>query len=271
MRRTSLALAVALAAFPATGAAPAAAGEKTERVTLDSRPGVTENFLLIEPDRPIASVVLLEGGGGNLNLAGTKARLNGFLAGSRDRFAAQGFVVALVDAPSDKQGRGGMPGGFRSTGAHVKDIDAVVAWLKRNYGLPVWLIGVSRGTQSAAYVAIHGHAGIGGLVLASSMAKVTDKSMAIPAMELDRIVVPTLLIAHERDGCKYTPPKGAKDIERGMTHAVAVELRTFAGGRAVGKDPCRPPSYHTFHGIEDEVVAAIADFVKANSDPSKNQ
>jgi len=271
MQRMAISLMAVLAAFQVTGVASAAAAGKTEIVTLDTRPGVTEDFLLIETDEPVASVVLLEGGGGELKFSGTKVRHSGFLSSSRGTFAAQGFIVALVNAPSDKKGDGGMPGGFRSSTAHVRDIDAVVAWLKQKYGLPVWLIGVSRGTQSAAFVAIHGRAGIGGLVLASSMTKVTDKSMPIPSMGLDRIAVPTLVVAHERDGCKYTPPKGAEEIKRGLTKAAAVELRYFAGGSDTGKDPCRPASYHTFQGIEDDVVAAIAGFIKANTGPLGKQ
>jgi pimeloyl-ACP methyl ester carboxylesterase len=255
---------VTLAAVQAMGVASVAAGEKREIVTLDTRSSVTLDFLLIEPEKPIASVILFEGGDGDLRFSGTKVGSKGFLAASRDKFAARGFIVALVDAPSDKKGHGGMPGGFRSTGAHVKDIDSVVAWLKRKYALPVWFIGVSRGTQSAAYVAIHGNAGIGGLVLTSSMVKVTDKSMPIPSMNLDKITVPTLLVAHKRDGCKYTPPKGAEEIKAGLTNAAKVEVRYFEGGRVAGKDPCKPPSHHTFYGIEDEVVAAIADFIRAN-------
>lgn len=266
MRRMIFALTMAFAAVQAMGVASAAAGEKREIVTLDTRPSVTLNFLLIEPDKPIASVILFEGGSGDLKLSGTKVGHNGFLAASRDKFAAHGLIVALVDAPSDKKDKRGMPGGFRSTGSHVKDIDSVVAWLKQKYALPVWLIGVSRGTQSAAYVAIHGNEGIGGLVLASSMAKlkVTDKSMALPSMNLDRITVPTLVIAHKRDGCQFTTPKGAEEIKKGLTSAARVDVRYFEGGRAVGKDPCKPRTYHTFFGIEDEVAAAIAAFVEAN-------
>jgi len=255
---------VALAVVLTMGIASIAAEEKRQIVTLDTRPKVTLDFLLIEPDKPVASVILFEGGGGDLRFSGTNVGHKGFLAASRDKFAARGFIVALVDAPSDKKGNGGMPAGFRNTGAHVKDIDSVVTWLKRRHVLPVWFIGVSRGTQSAAYVAIHGDEGIGGLVLASSMAKVPDKSMPIPSMNLERIAVPTLLVAHQSDGCKHTPPKGAEEIKRGLTNAATVEVRYFEGGRVAGGDPCKPLSYHTFYGIEDEVVAAIAGFIKAN-------
>jgi len=263
-RRSILAFTVAFATFQAAAGA-AAGAEKKQLVTLDSRPGVSLDFLLVQPDKPVASVILIEGGPGNLKLSGTRVgQETGFLAASRNKFAAHGLVVALVDAPSDRKGKRGMPGPFRSSGKHLKDIDAVVAWLKRELALPVWLVGVSRGTQSAAHVAIHGREGTAGLALLSSMASVPDKSVPVPAMSLDRISGPTLVVAHERDGCRHTPPEGAEAIKRGLSNASKVEVRYFKGGRAVGKDPCKPRTHHTFYGIEKEVVAAIAEFVKAN-------
>ena len=264
MRRLILAFAVALAAFQATGGG-AMAGAKKELVTLKTRPGVTLQFLLIEPDKPVASVILLEGGRGNLKLSGTGVGLDaGFLAASRNKFAAHDLIVALVDAPSDRKGERGMPGGFRSSRKHVEDIDAVVAWLKRKFPLPVWLVGVSRGTQSAAHVAIRSNVGIAGLVLTSSMTAVSDKSVPVTSMKLKSITVPTLVVAHKGDGCRYTPAEGAEEIKRGLTNAPTVEVRYFEGGREAGSDPCKPRTHHTYYGIEDEVVAAIAGFVKAN-------
>ncbi len=267
MRRLIVAFTVVLAAFQATGGG-AMAGTQKELVTLKTRPGVTVEFLLIKPDKLVASVVLLEGGFGNLNLSGTRVgNDDGFLAASRDEFAARGLIVALVDAPSDRKGGRGMPPPFRNTRKHVKDIDAVIAWLKRKAPVPVWLVGVSRGPQSAVHVAIRSKEGIGGLVLASSMATVSerDKSVPVPSMSLDRITVPTLVVAHKRDGCEHTSPKGAEEITRGLTNASTVEVMYFEGGSEVGEDPCKPRTHHTFYGMEDEVVAAIAGFITANS------
>ena len=91
------------------------------------------------------------------------------LVRTRDDFAAHGFAVAVVDAPSDRKERKGMRGGFRNSAEHVTDIDAVTAHLKKTVRVPVWLIGTSRGTESAAYVAIHAKEKIAGVVLTSSM------------------------------------------------------------------------------------------------------
>ena len=105
-------------------------------VTLQTRPGVTQNFILIKPerpgsDKPKASVILFAGGKGNLELSsdgGTPVigwGKNNFLVRSRALFAKQGFMVAVIDAPSDQKLYQGMKGGFRTTRDHVEDIDQI--------------------------------------------------------------------------------------------------------------------------------------------------
>ncbi len=239
-------------------------------ITLHTRPGVTLGFLLIRPPRPVASVILLEGGPGVLDLSSPSGgprvgRSAGFLAASRHTFANHDLVVALVDAPSDKRGRRGMlAGGFRGSDAHVTDIDAVVAWLRTEVGLPVWLIGISIGSRSATRIAIHGTQALDGLVLASSSTNPPPGLPSITDFGLENITVPTLAVAHTHDACPGTPPAGAEKIVQGLVHAAQAEARYFDGGQSVGGHPCRPRTYHTFYGIEDTVIASIAQFIKAN-------
>ena len=57
--------------------------------------------------------------------------------------------------------------------------------------MPVWLVGTSRGTESAAYAAtlLTGHDGPDGIVLTSTI--LTDtKEFSVPSSELDRIKIP---------------------------------------------------------------------------------
>ena len=61
-------------------------------------------------------------------------------------------AVAVIDAPSDHQD--GMNAIFRMSGGHAADIGTVAAWLKKEAGVPVWLVGTSMGTFSAAGGAI---------------------------------------------------------------------------------------------------------------------
>jgi pimeloyl-ACP methyl ester carboxylesterase len=120
--------------------------------TIPSRPGVTQSFLLVRTaERPTAAVVLFAGGNGALHLGTGRLGLGGnFLVRNRARFAEHGLLVAVVDAPSDRPD--GLDG-FRTTAAHADDVRAVIAALRAEAALPVWLVGTSMGTVSAANAA----------------------------------------------------------------------------------------------------------------------
>jgi pimeloyl-ACP methyl ester carboxylesterase len=254
------ALAVTVAAL-----SPAAAGGET--IKLQTRPGVSVEFRYIGRDDATAAVILSEGGGGGVNLR-SASEDNGILSRHRDRFAKHGFAVALMNAPPDrKKFKGGMSPKFRRTKKHVQDVDAVVGWMKQKTGLPVWLIGVSNGTVTASFYAIHGNHDLAGAVLLSSITEAASSKVhkSIVELGLDRVRVPVLVLAHKKDGCKHTPPSGAARIVAALTASPNAKSKIFSGGRTKGGDPCLPRSYHTFYGIEGEVVAAIADFIKANT------
>lgn len=183
---------------------------------------------------------------------------------TRKALAKHGFLVATMDAPSDKQGKAGMYGGYRTSSDHVADVDSVIAKIREISDLPVWLIGTSRGTESAAYVAINSTQSPSGVVLTSSMTESNRKGVAVPDLPLQRLTIPTLITHHVKDGCKWTRPEGAQRIHDGIGSAPVIKLVWFEGGRQES-DPCQAMSYHGYLGIEDQVVDAIASFIKANS------
>jgi acetyl esterase/lipase len=153
----------------------AVSAQVTQRVVdIPTRPGVTQRIVLLSPDKPTSAVILFAGGHGGLRITANGSFNWGegnFLVRTRDRFAAQGLLVAVVDAPSDRQNPPYLSG-FRQTPEHVADIKAVIAWLKQQAKVPVWLVGTSRGTQSAAFAATQlpvADGGPDGLVLTSTM------------------------------------------------------------------------------------------------------
>jgi pimeloyl-ACP methyl ester carboxylesterase len=238
-------------------------------VSLKTRPLVFQRFILIRPRNPIASVILFAGGAGTLGLKEGRGVLimneyqYNFLIRTRSDFAEHGFMVAAVDAPSDRQY--GMHDGFRNSGKHLEDIEAVISLLKKEAKVPVWLVGTSRGTESAAYIATKAKEAINGLVLTSSMTVPNRRGRTVTSLSLGRINVPTLIVSHENDACEFTPHYGAKQIARRLTSAPKVEVKYFGGGYAPTSGPCDAMSAHGFYGIEKEVVAYIAGFIKANS------
>ncbi|RJR42578.1 MAG: alpha/beta hydrolase [Deltaproteobacteria bacterium] len=237
-------------------------------VDIPTRPGVTQRFLLVGQVNPKAAVILFAGGHGGLQIQPDGSFLWGaenFLVRTREMFAAQGLLVAVVDAPSDRQSPPYLSG-FRQTSQHVADIKAVIAWLKQQAHIPVWLVGTSRGTQSAAFIGTQlplAGGGPDGLVLTSTI--LTDPyGRAVPLMELNRIGVPVLVAHHLQDGCFLCPYTELPNLMNKLTGAPKTELLTFDGGQTTG-DPCEPWAYHGFNGIEEEVVTKIAKWITTNT------
>jgi len=173
-----------------------------------------------------------------------------------------------MNAPPDqKKFKGGMSPKFRRTKKHVRDVDAVVGWMKEKTGLPVWLVGVSNGTVTASFYAIHGNHNLAGVALLSSITESGGSKVhkSIIDLGLGKLRVPVLVLAHEKDACKHTPPGGAARIVSALIASPNAQSKILSGGRTKGGDPCLPRSYHTFYGIEGEAVAAIAEFIEANA------
>jgi acetyl esterase/lipase len=234
-------------------------------VDIPTRPGVTQRLLVVSPPAPKAAVVLYAGGHGGLQIfsGGTMKWGEGnFLVRTRQMFARQGFLVAVVDAPSDQQSPPFLQG-RRQRPEHVADTKAVIAWLRETAKAPVWLVGTSRGTQSVAYLAteLAGAQGPDGIVLTSTI--VTDaRGRPVPAMPLDRIRVPVLVVHHEQDGCAACAFAEVPAMMRKFTAAPRSHLAAVKGGESRG-DPCEAFAYHGFHGVEQQVVQEIADWVLA--------
>ena len=168
-----------------------------------------------------------------------------------------------MDAPSDRSEDNGMMCGFRCSAEHVTDIDAVIVHLRGISGLPVWLVGTSRGTESATHAAICGRVGIGGLVLTSSVAVTDANGMSLMEMPLGEITVPTQVLAHRDDACPVTPPRGAREIADRLTGAPKVDLAYFSGGAEPESGPCNPLCPHGFFGIEGAVIDRAVTFMRS--------
>lgn len=258
---------VCVLALCAVLVASAARAQTPARVVdVPTRAGVTQRVLMIAPENPRATVVLFAGGHGGLQIAADGALRWGrgnFLIRSRDLFAAQGLAVVLIDAPSDRQ-EAPFLAGFRQTREHVADVKAVIAWLRRELRVHVWLVGTSRGTQSAAFIATEtspDQGGPDGIVLTSSIMR-DPRGRPVPDMPLERITVPVLVVHHKQDGCHLCAFAGAPRLMTRLTKARDKELLAVDGGVDQG-DPCEAFAYHGYNGLEREVVAKIAAWIIA--------
>lgn len=236
-----------------------------ELIKLSTRDGITQSFLFSVVEQPRASVILFAGGHGRIGLR-DDGRIrwgnNNFLVRSREHFTAAGYNVAVIDAPSDYQDSDGMLGGFRYSEEHAEDTMAVVSYLRERANVPVWLVGTSRGTESAANAAVRRPSLIDGVVLTASMSEENGKGFALPEMELEKITSPVFLATHEDDDCWVTPPRGSESIKLALLNAARVELKTYTGGREARAEACKGLSAHGFYGIEEQVVKDIDGFIQ---------
>ena len=164
------------------------------------------------------------------------------------------------------------------------DIGAVVEHLKREADLPVWLVGTSGGSWSAALGAIDASRGgnentsIDGLVLTSTVTRIPEGSKiartlstfaaehpeGVMSMELSEVTVPTLVMSHRDDGCLYTPAVDAPVLAKRLNRSTKVEIAVMTGGDRPKSGPCEAYAAHGYFGVENQAVNTIARFIKAN-------
>jgi alpha-beta hydrolase superfamily lysophospholipase len=274
MRRPQL---LAVLAVAVLAAGPAAADFLPSPpgviVDLPTRPGVTVRYAAFAPDGPPRAIALLfVGGQGVLHIPGHTdpnwQYAGNFLSRSREYFRRRGLYVAVVDAPSDHST--GLIQNFRTGADHATDVAAVMADLRRRApGVPLWLIGTSRGSISAANAAarLHGAAGPDGVVLTSSVTR--PGGLRAPSrdtvldVDLFAIRVPVLIVNHRQDACEFAAPADAPRILAGLVNAPRKEMMLVEGGGPPHGDPCEPFGWHGYPGLEGHVVNVIADWILA--------
>lgn len=245
---------------------PAAQAADQEVRTIPARPGVTQSLLLLRPaGTPAAGVIIFAGGGGDLALsAGGIGRLQGnFLVRTRTRWVREGFLVAILDRPSDR--KHGL-WNFRTTPEHATDVKRAIAAVREIARAPVWLVGTSMGTLSAANAAARlAEGGPDGIVLTSSVTETSKMSHeTVRHAGLGDIRVPTLVVHHKDDGCRASPYPGAEDIVKALERAPITELMAFEGGSPAISAPCEAKAAHGYLGIEAPVVSAIGAWIRAH-------
>lgn len=250
----ALAVAVSACAPPMPGGPPEPGAPV---VDLPLSGGAVERVWYRQPERPAAVLVLFAGADGTLALEadGRIARLSGnFLLRMRDAWLSRGFAVAIPDAP---RGRGDF------LGAGNPDVlRAILAHIRTRTDAPIWLVGTSMGSVRAAYgaAALRGDE-YAGLVLTSSVSRINTRTVL--SADLDKVVVPTLVVSHGGDRCLYTPPSDAAAIRNALTAAPRADVLMVQGGAPPRSDACEAFSEHGFLGIETQVVDKISAWIKA--------
>lgn len=238
----------------------AAIARAQEIVTLPTRDEVTQSFLLTLPsgDKPAAAAILLPGGPGLIRLRNEGGRIRlaegNFLVRSRQLFVERGIITAVIDSPSDQPQ--GMDDWFRLGDKHAADIRRVAEDLRRRFpGIPVFLVGTSRGTVSAAAAGRALGETVAGVALTSSLFIGGRNGPGLGGFDFKAIRAPVLVVHHAEDGCRFTPYRDAKNL------ATRFPLITVQGGDPPRSDACEPFSAHGFLGKEPETVEAMVNWM----------
>ncbi len=209
----------------------------------------------------VATVVLFSGGAGGYGQIGEDGWPTGanFLIRTGKRWATHPFNLVMVGRPSD--GIDLSWGEVRIGEKHAADNLAIFKLIRQRSQAPIWLVGTSMGTISAAAAAIHDDEKlISGLVLTSTI--VTYKMPgAVPRQDLQKIRVPTLIFHHENDACGACRPYEVKNLARALKNAPVKKTVFVNGGSGASGNPCEPMHHHGFIGMEDEAVDLIAAWI----------
>jgi hypothetical protein len=225
-------------------------------VTLQTRPGVTQSFLVVgmEGRRPEAAALLFPGSYGNIYLRVEDGKVRPSRPARSREFARNAILPVVVDAPSD---RAVLSPHFRESAAHLLDVRAVLGEVKRRYpGLPVFVVGSSSSTISVAHLALALESEIAGVVFAASVfywhgGGHNPRPMLV-AFDWWKIRIPLLFVHHLQDSCGDTPYREAARLAQWFP------LITVSGGKHGQGSPCQGQSAHAFYGREAETVDAIA-------------
>ena len=237
-----------------------------EIVTLPTRPPVTQSYFLTSiPTELQAVAVLFPGSGGLINLRSENGQprfgQGNFLVRSRAQFVKNGVVAAILDAPSDQQTVWGMTDEFRLGELHFTDVSAVLDDLGQRFpATPLFLIGTSRGTISAAAIGARVDGRVAGVVLTSTMFRPAPKKSQEPGPGLSKfdfanIKTPVLFVHHVSDQCEVTP---YSDTAR---FSDKYPLITVFGGSPPQSGPCDAFSAHGYLGKEPETVEQIVNWM----------
>jgi hypothetical protein len=240
-----------------------------ELVTLDTRPGVKQSFLLLKPHGEVKGVVVMfPGHEGVVHFVKGETEYEVTHEGggltikkeARETYRKNGVVVALLAPPSDMQG--GMDTSFRSSNEHLEDVRHVLSYLKEKYGQKPYLHGHCRSTFSPASITTKlKNEGIAGMILTSPRS--TGKHGAVTDYDRGVVSVPVLLVQHKDDPCNGTPYSQlnkVKEFYEKSSGKVDVILVTGGNMKVTGPKSCQAGP-HSFSGLEQETSSAITNWI----------
>ena len=252
---------VALAVIAVTLCFVKAPASADEVIALNPRSSVIQTVVLWEPSPSDPQVVLLvfPGGGGNVGFETTNgkvvARTAYLFSRQRDLLQRPEVAVGVITAPSDQPD---MDSEFRRSARHFEDMAAVVRDLKIRFPKPrLVLLGHSRGTVSAAYVAQALGDRVAAVILMSGFYdRDPRRGVGLSEFDFDALKTPLLIVHHVRDLCPTNLFGPAQKLTERFP-AIVVD-----GSEETRPDqPCAPGTNHWFAGREKETIDQVFNWI----------
>ena len=224
--------------------------------------------ILLKPEKPVASVVLLVGGHGQMDIArdgSIKWGRGNQLIRTRAEYRKQGFAVLVPDIAPDWKGEKNPVNGYRWHPRHGADLGALVAYM-RTIAEPVVIVGTSRAAVSTGTMlaATEGKNRPDYVVLTAAMLMPSGNQPSfLRGIQNDqqKAQVPMFLIGHKKDQCEYTLPESIEAFRK-WHGGDKLEILLLDGPQGTGH-PCEAQAAHGFIGIDDQVVKAVSDWIKS--------
>ncbi len=248
-------------------AMPLAANAAEPTVEIPSR-NQKIRAILLKPEKPVASVILLVGGHGQMDIArdgGIEWGRGNQLVRTRAEYLKQGFAVLVPDIAPNWKGADSKPqSGYRWHPQHGADLGALVAYM-RTIAEPVVIVGTSRAAVSTGVMLLvtEGKNRPDLVVLTAPMLMPAENQPSFQKAiqgKAEKAQIQMLVIGHKKDECKYTLPASIEAFQR-WRGGDMLEIVMLDGPQGTGH-PCEAQAAHGFIGIDDQVVKTVSDWIK---------
>ena len=249
---------VVLSAIGLTLVASAAARAQAVVADLPITSGGTERAAFLPSPAPRATVILLAGGDGIVQIGpGGEASNYNFLIRTRNLWAQYGINAVILGSPDNRSLMG-----QRSQPAYAAALGIAVDFARSRSNVPVWLVGTSQGSVAAANGGARLGGKVAGVVLTSSVTRVSRSDETAFSAGANAIAVPALVVANSSDSCTASPPSDAQALLAAMASSPRKEVVLFDSS-AIQSRPCEALSPHGYLGIEASVIGRIAAWINA--------
>jgi hypothetical protein len=215
--------------------------------------------MLWEAKSPIATVIVIMGGGGSIGIKQNTTEIRNQTANmmqllTNSKSSAPTLNIVIFDSPHDLQA-GPERLAPRYSDDHLSRIENVVKFYRQKFNGPIWLMGHSNGAVSVSEFINRSDENrklISGAILSGS------RNAARIWKSID---FPVLVIHHKNDGCFNATFDNASKHYRNI-QSLNKNLTEFksAGSGVVFGDPCTN-GYHMYREAYPEASDLIRDFI----------